>query len=200
MKTCKVEGCNGKHFSKGYCSKHYQQIRRYGEVQRTRFTPNEIVEHEDYAEIILYDKNCEETARALIDLDDIDKVKDYKWYLRKDYVSNKTNGFNLHRLVMDCPEDMVVDHINHNKLDNRKSNLRICTHQQNDINKSKTSKNTSGIVGVGWVKSRNKWRAYIGLNNKFINLGYFNTKEAAIQARKNAEIEYFGEYRNEDED
>ena len=197
MRTCKVEGCNGKHFSKGYCSKHYQQIRRYGEVQRTRFTPNEIVEHEDYSEIILYDKNCEETARALIDLDDIDKVKDYKWYLRKDYVSNKTNGFNLHRLVMDCPEDMVVDHINHDKLDNRKDNLRICSTRQNTMNQGISKNNTSGITGIGWDKSSNKWIAYIKVNYRQITLGRFTNLDDAIQARMDAEIEYFGEYRNE---
>ena len=52
MKICKVDGCNGKHYAKGYCSKHYSQWRRYGKVRRTLKDPNEIVLHDDYAEII----------------------------------------------------------------------------------------------------------------------------------------------------
>ena len=82
MRTCKVEGCNNKHHAKGYCKKHYLQMKRHGQIlDRTIYDPNEIIEHEDYAEIILYDKQGKETARALIDLDDVDKVKDYKWGL-----------------------------------------------------------------------------------------------------------------------
>ena len=81
MKVCTVEGCNGKVHSKGYCDKHYRQYKRYGKIRRTNKDPNEIIVHEDYAEIILYDKNCNEKDRALIDLDDVYKVKQYKWCL-----------------------------------------------------------------------------------------------------------------------
>ena len=89
---------------------------------------------------------------------------------------------------------MVVDHINHNKLDNRKENLRICEHQENTYNKGLCSTNTSGVTGVTWDKLRNKWIAHI----KGKNLGRFNTKEEAIKVRKQAEIEYFGEFRNKE--
>ena len=85
---------------------------------------------------------------------------------------------------------MEVDHINHNKLDNRKSNLRICTHQQNCMNVS------DNVKGIHYDKSRNKWMAHI----KGKNLGRFNTKEEAIEARKQAEMDYFGEYRNKEND
>ena len=78
MKVCTVEGCNGKVHAKGYCDKHYRQYKRYGKIRRTNKDPNEIIVHEDYAEIILYDKNCNEKDRALIDLDDVYKVKQYK--------------------------------------------------------------------------------------------------------------------------
>ena len=57
MKICKVEGCNNKVHGKGYCNKHYRQFKRYGEIRRTLKDPNEIVLHDDYAEIILYDMN-----------------------------------------------------------------------------------------------------------------------------------------------
>lgn len=205
LKKCKVCGRECKKLTKGMCGKHYAQLLRHGEtLKRTIYDPNEIIIHEDYAEIILYNKQCEEIARALIDLDDVDRVKNYKWGLHScGYVEHgrHDNQILLHRLIMNPQDDMVVDHINHNPLDNRKSNLRICTQQKNVINKRKQSNNTSGTVGVTWNQSRKKWVAQIQINRKNITLGRFNTKEEAIQARKQAEIEYFGEYRNqEDED
>ena len=202
MKTCKVEGCNNKHKAKGYCQKHYQQLLRHGETsERTIFTPNKIIKNVDYAEVVLYNKQCEEVARALIDLDDIDKVKEHKWNLSHGYVRSKKNSMFLHRFIMDCPDDMVVDHINHNKLDNRKENLRVCTQHQNSMNKSMCSNNTSGVIGVYLDKSNNKWYAQIHRNKKCVNLGSFDTIEEATEARKLAELEIYGEYRNkEDED
>ena len=197
MKKCQVEGCNNKHCAKGYCQKHYYQMKRCGKATaRNRLSKNEIIEYEDYAEIILYDKNNEEKARTFIDLDDIDKVKDYKWCILNNsgYVSTTVNGTNirLHRFIMDCPDDLVVDHINHNRLDNRKSNLRICTQQQNNMNKK--------CIGVTYHKQTSKWIAQINYNYEHIYLGCFDTKEEAIEARKQAEIKYFGEYRNKDKD
>lgn len=202
MKQCSVEGCNNKHYSKGYCSKHYNQYKKYGKIlKRTKFDPNEILEHNDYAEIVLYDKNNEEFAKALIDLEDIDKVKEYKWCLNNTgYIHNRKNNIMLHRLIMDCPDDKVVDHINHNPLDNRKENLRICTPQQNNMNRSNRYNNTSGVKGVHWDKEYNKWRCQITINKKTIHLGRFNSIEEAIEVRKQAEIKYFGEYRSNDED
>lgn len=191
MKICKVEGCNEKHHAKGYCNKHYAQIQRHGKIlDRTVYNQNEIIIYEDYAEMILYDKDNKEIARTLIDLDDVDRVKQYKWRLNdNNYVIR--DDMRLHRFIMNCPNDKVVDHINHNRLDNRKSNLRICTQRENIMNRSKTSRNTSGYTGVMWDKSRNKWVARI--QNK--HLGYFNNKEDAIKVRQEAEIKYFGEYR-----
>ena len=63
MNICKVDGCENKVFGHGYCNKHYMQIRRHGQIQDiTYYSPNEIIEYEDYAEIILRDKNCKEIA------------------------------------------------------------------------------------------------------------------------------------------
>ena len=193
MKICKIEGCNNKHYAKGYCSKHYTQLRRHGEVlDRTKYDSNEIIIHDTYAEIIIYNQKCEEIAKALIDIDDIEKCKQYKWFFSgHGYIVN-SNYIKLHRFITNCPKGKEVDHINHNKLDNRKSNLRICTHQENNCNKGLMKTNTSGVTGVSWDESRGKWIAYI----KGENLGRFNTKDEAIKARKEAEIKYFGEYRN----
>ena len=199
MKICSVEGCNNKVKAKGYCNKHYDQHRKYGHIlDRTYRDLNEIIEYDDYAEIIICNRQCEEVARAIIDLECIDIVKDYNWCINNyGYILNKQVGL-LHRFIMSCPDDMVVDHINHVKLDNRRENLRICTQQQNMMNSSVQSNNVSGIPGVHWYKNRNKWIAYITINGKRKNLGYFNTLEEAAEARRQAEIEYFGEYRRVD--
>ena len=148
-----------------------------------------------------------ETARALIDLDDIEKCISHKWHLKRtewntDYVKDSNNVL-LHRFVLNLTDDnFVIDHINHNGLDNRKCNLRICNTQQNAMNKITPKNNTSGHIGVSFDKTRNKWMAYIKLNGRMKNLGRYNSYEEAVAARENAEELYFKEYRlqrNQDE-
>ena len=194
MRTCSVEGCNGKHVGKGYCNKHYKQYKRLGYIlERTKFDKNEIVEYEDYAEIVLYDKQHNEVARAIIDLECVDSVKKHKWCIRDDNYAYNDKVGRLHRYIMNPPEGMVVDHINHNRLDNRRENLRICSPQENSMNAGKRH-NSSGIMGVSWDKENNKWKAQIRINGRNKNLGRFNTIEEAAEARRQAEIEYFGEF------
>ena len=80
---------------------------------------------------------------------------------------------------MGNPNGMQVDHKDCDGLNNTKSNLRIATHQQNNFNRRLTSKNKSGLKGVYWSKEKNKWRVQIGVYGKNVNIGYFETKEAA---------------------
>lgn len=195
---CSVEGCNNKHLAKGLCSKHYEQMRRHGCIlKRTIRDLNEIIEYEDYAEMVLYDKNGDEVARTIIDLKDVDKVKICRWYMTPDgYVGNRGKNIGLlHRFIVNAPSNMVVDHINHNTLDNRKENLRICTQKQNMCNQSIRKDNKSGYTGVYFVENKNKWVAQIRINGKTKHLGYYNEMKNAVKARKEAEIKYFGEYR-----
>ena len=131
------------------------------------------------------------------DLEDYDKIKNYYWRINnEEYVISldENNVTIMHRLVTNCPRDMEVDHIFHKNFDNRKSELRIVTHSQNSKNKSLFSNNTSGVSGVFWNKAANKWETQIKVNYKTIYLGSFDNKEDAIEVRKQAEIEYFGEY------
>ena len=135
------------------------------------------------------------------DLDDYDKIKDYCWSDYRGYIETKIGSTQCHsslrvyRLIMDCPDDMVVDHINHNTFDNRKENLRICTVSQNGMNQKLSLRNKSGIKGVSFHKKSNKWRAIITVNQKQISLGEFDNMQDAINARQDAEIKYFNEYR-----
>ena len=86
------------------------------------------------------------------------------------------------------------DHKNRNKKDNRLSNLRPCTTQQNLYNKSKPKRNTSGIMGVSWHKFSHKWMARLHINHQCVYLGIYTNKDDAIRARLNAEVKYFGEF------
>lgn len=91
-------------------------------------------------------------------------------------------------------EGLFIDHINRNRNDNRRENLRICTSEQNSANKSITDKNTSGIVGVSFNKKLKKWCSSISKNNKNIYLGVSENKEVAIKIRLQAEKDYYGEF------
>lgn len=139
-----------------------------------------------------YDSNNNE---FYFDLEDYEKIKKHYWYVdnRKNYgyVYCKTSNLILHRFVMDCnDEDLEVDHICHNRADCRKAYLRIVTSSQNNMNR--TPKNETS--GISYHTRDNKWQAYITKDYKDIHLGYFDNKEDAIRARKQAEEKYFGEY------
>lgn len=196
---CLVDGCNKKPCGKGYCSKHYQQLKLHGEIkQRTLSDPNEIIKHSAYAEIVLYNKSCEEVDRAIIDIDDVESVSNNKWTLYKNgYPGARINGklIYLHNFIIrDVRKPYEIDHINRNRLDNRKENLRICTRQQNNCNKNIPSNNTSGVCGVYWDNTGKRWVARISKNKKTIFQKYFKNFEDAVIARKEAEKEYWGEY------
>ena len=131
------------------------------------------------------------------DLEDYDLIKDYCWLIgNQGYVStcveSESQWLHMHRLIIQT--DNIVDHINHKKFDNRKRNLRISTCSQNCMNKKILTRNTSGVTGVGWVKTKHQWRARITVGYKEIHLGYFDKFEDAVKARKTAEDKYFGEF------
>lgn len=179
------------------CGKHYLQYTRHGRIlERTSYDSNEIKLKEDYAVIVLYNRNGESIAETLIDKEDINIIKNSKWCKDKNgYVKNSSQKY-LHRIILN-EDSLYVDHINGNTLDNRKSNLRVCSNADNLKNRVTLPKNnTSGIIGVYFVKSRNKWRAEIQYNNNKINLGSYTNKEDAIKARLEAELKYFGEYKS----
>ena len=100
----------------------------------------------------------------------------------------------MHREIMRPGSDTMVDHINGNRLDNRRENLRLCSRTQNGQNRCKGKNNKSGIKGAYYRPDRGKWASYITVNKEKIFLGYFETKEMAGGAYERAAKLYFGEF------
>lgn len=100
----------------------------------------------------------------------------------------------MHRLIMNPSKGMTIDHIDGDGLNNTKSNMRICTQQQNCMNKKMTSRNTTGFKGVYFVKSCLVYWAYISISKKRIGLGCYKTAIDAAIAYNKAAIKYYGEF------
>ena len=156
---------------------------------------NEYVFHETYGECYL--SNCDECV--LFDLEDYDKIKDYTWSKNKNgYAEARFSNRKLHSMHKFLIDDdkrgfkFRIDHINQNKLDNRKENLRIVTTSQNSMNMKLPKTNKTGVIGVS--PNGSKYRAYITKDGKRIELGNYINIEDAIVARLKAEKELFGEY------
>lgn len=199
MKEHQCDFCGRKTFHKIkshghiFCTKHYNQFKKYGKVldnnPRTLMDKNEYHIVGKITYIDLYDKSCNVIAQAIIDTEDLDKVKYTKWKLSgSGYAMNtpKYSGGSKHMSREILQTDQFVDHINHNTLDNRKENLRIVTKSQNQMN--------NDYKGVSIMKS-GKYYAYIKINQKMINLGHYVFKEEALFARWYAETILFKEYR-----
>ena len=140
-----------------------------------------------------------------IDKDDYELCKNYRWYVDGNgYVlgypiGDKKQVVKQHRLIMgiaNSDPSIEVDHIYHDQLDNRKSQLRIVSRSQNIYNTRLQKTNTSGYKGVykSNYKSNTYWHAQINYQGKRIYLGSFPDFESAVMARKEAEQKYHGEY------
>lgn len=170
------------------CNKHYKQFKTFGYFRdtssRTQRDKNTITIEGGSAYIDLYDKYYNVIAKAIIDKEDVDKVKFIKWRLNSNgYVINNSNSnIFLHRLVL--ATDNFVDHKDGDKLNNKKSNLRITTKSTNQMNA-----NYKGVY-----KNKTKWIAKIKLNQKQLHIGTFADKEEALYARWFAERIIFKEF------
>ena len=138
---------------------------------------------------------------AIVDDDDYDEINQFNWCFSHGYamravtILGKRTTQQMHRIITNCPADMDVDHINHDKLDNRKSNLRVCSTSENGRNqKVRTYAKSSVYKGVSFNKHAGKWRANIRLDNKLKSLGYFTNEIDAAIAYNNAAIELHGEF------
>jgi len=194
-KVCEVDNCNLPHYGSGYCKKHCNQYRRHGKLfVRTIYDKNEIRCEKDICYMKIYNNKCEEIAEAIIDKKNKKKIEEFKWrrnaggyIVSTTRLPEKPKTIFIHRLIMGDKKGLVVDHINHKPLDNRRLNLRWATPSQNIAYRT----NTKGYL---WDKSRDKWTASIGVNNKQIYLGRFDTEAEAKKIRIKAEKKYFGKF------
>lgn len=145
---------------------------------------------------------------AIVDDDTFDILNGYKWHarrgtsgfyavrrvLKKKGEKSKTTHVKMHNYILKPFKGFVVDHINHDTLDNRKENLRLSTLSQNMFNKNKYKNNKSGYKGVFWNIQTKKWRSVIRANYKRIHLGYFLDKKEAACAYNKAAEKYHGKY------
>lgn len=142
---------------------------------------------------------------ALIDASDYDFLIQRKWRCQKNYNNFYAAGFQyigkykykkiyMHRLILNTPEDMHVDHINMDGLDNRRCNLRLVTKSQNMMNGNSHRGSSSSYKGVSWYKRKQKWQAKIQVNGRQIFLEYFTSETEAALAYNTAALKYFGEY------
>lgn len=194
-KGCKVEGCEGKYYGKGYCRKHYDQIRNHGKTYKGAFfVPNKITINERNAYIHLYNKYGDEAGVAIIDKENVDLCKKYRWWLdSKGYVQTKNCGENffLHNFILGREASCKIqpDHKNRIKHDCRKNNLRLCTSNENKHNVGVRCSNTSGFIGVYFHKQSKKWVAAIRFNGKSCHIGCFDDPIDAAKARDRKAIE-----------
>lgn len=134
---------------------------------------------------------------TLVDDDTPPEVMAASWHIdATGYVRGRFAGRvqHLHRVLIAVPAGFVVDHINGDKLDNRRVNLRTCRQAENSRNTPRKRNNTSGVTGVSWDTTRQRWLAHIKVDRKFINLGWHDSLDAAAQARAAGEREHFGEF------
>ena len=137
---------------------------------------------------------------AIVDAEDYDWLSRYDWFAMKSkqtyYAHRHSNGkiLSMHREIMRAPKGMICDHKNHNGLNNRKSNLRICTIRQNARNRQARTGCSSGYKGVYWSKRYKKWRARISFECRRIHLGNFFDEIKAALAYDDKAAELFGEF------
>lgn len=178
-----------------FCKRHYYQMYSSGKLRKNdnHRKENEVFNDGEGAGIYL--ANGE---KVFVDPEDLNKVCLRYWGENTQGYIHSRDGkklIRLHRYILGLGEsDKVVDHINRNKLDNRRCNLRVCDHRENTKNLSVKKNNTSGYPGVSKNKATGKWRARIMVDRKEISLGHYEEFHEAVSARIAGEKKYFGEF------
>lgn len=187
----------------------HQYIKHGRFLDKNPRTQNDLNEYrinykDQTVEFDCYNRKFEVIGVFIIDLDDIEKVKYHKWRLDSNgrpITGNCTKSRprkELSHVLLNVPEGKVVDHIDGNPKNNRRSNLRVCTQSENLCNRSFMTNNNSGCIGVRWSKNRFKWEVEIRKDKKRIHLGRWSDYNEAVYVRRYAEKLLFKEYQYQD--
>lgn len=140
---------------------------------------------------------------AIVDIEDYERFCRFAWHALwnprgKTFYASRKDSANkshyMHREIMMAPVGVLVDHRDHNGLNNRRYNLRLASHSQNQFNHRTHAVNSSGTKGVHFVASRNKWAAYISAEGEHLFLGRYHSKREARRAYLKAAIILHGEF------
>lgn len=189
---CQIDGCDRGTYAKGYCSKHWTRILRNGTIKKlyTKKTPIEVTD--DVAILTLNNTRKATPIYAKISVSDVGIVERYKWvWSKRNGVVTLYDGthIKLHRMLLQPPRDKVVDHINGDKLDNRRENLRIIEQWQNVVNQaSRPMRN---------IESTPSGRYYVRMKANGVRhiIGSFDSLGRAIKARDEAAARIHGDIR-----
>lgn len=148
--------------------------------------------------------NCNEFVNCLVDDSDYIYLSKRHWQMKDGYAisatwnkaTKKSGQIRMHKIILWSPKGYCVDHKDHNRLNNQKNNLRICTNTQNVRNAVKSRANKSGFKGVSWCKKRNKWLAQIKVDGRCYNLGAYEEISDAVIAYRAAASKFHGEFAN----
>jgi len=153
-----------------------------------------MVEPTEYVRIPVLSKDT--VYYYIIDKYDLERVSQYTWSYCNGYIKNGKYRMLLHRFLMNVlnKPEVMIDHINGNRLDNRKSNLRICTNQENCMNRSKRKNCSSIYKGVIYNKTQNKFIVNITKNGNIMSLGRYKTAEEAGRVYDKYAKIHFGEF------
>jgi hypothetical protein len=134
---------------------------------------------------------------AIVDHSDLSRVERFRWLFVHGYAVTKINRkttLNMHRLILQPSKLAKVDHVNHNGIDNRRINIRVCTHGENMKNQKLSRSSRTGFKGVHFYKRHQKYMAYIVSDSKKFHLGYFHSPEVAAKAYDAAAIVMHGKF------
>lgn len=196
-RICDIEGCERRHEARGWCSLHYKRWRRLGDPEGKAQRQEVLVPSgpDDALRIEL-----EPGVYTLVDREDAERLDGKKPYLGSNgyayltfWADGAARATTLHGWLMGIEPGKHIDHLDGDKLNNRRANLKHVSPQQNQVNRKRLNRNnTSGVRGV--TKSRRgNWLAQITVNRKNHRLGEFKSIAEAAEARRLAEIKFYGE-------
>lgn len=150
-----------------------------------------------YIETGTYRSDSKRRLLIQVSDEDYEELSKYHWHVdRHGSVSGRPNKVRIlmHRYIMKPDKDIEIDHIDGNRMNNQRNNLRFANSSQNKMNRGPRKDNTSGYKGVSWHNQRNKWTARIKIGDKYVHLGLFDNIELAKEAYNKSALENHGKF------